>query len=1244
MPQIEYLGELEPLKKQEPTLSLDETNKKRKEYLDAGYSNKEIDEHFGVPHMPEGWDRFGTALKNTVDYFGTVIPETAASIVSGAGAWVISKTAGAIIGLEEGTRTGDFEKGTETGRKIEEKIAQLLTYAPKNPQAKDTVETIGYILDKTVGGFGREAGDMTADIFRHSKLAPWLRYITEFGTELAVFAKAPKVIKKGVEKAETILTPKEKADIITEHILKDESPQDAITKKAVDEYTSSYSDAKPEEFFSKSAEESLRTIEVQTAIGERKITPEIKPTEPLKAEEPILTPPPTVEPTKPSGAVELPLGAEKEALKGKIPSVETPITPLEKAAEGAKVRAIEAEMAEKQLGIPIEEGKMPLEERVSKLETAGYPEAAKKLREHMPQNVITWIKSKGGIDYIKEFWTGELDIAMETQPSLKGAINKKGGGLTLDELSMRAKAEGWLDEATPQALLNAIEIKKTNPNRIISQESYNKAYREFTEKTTGLHMGVDPTALKDMVVIGAYHLETGIRNIAHWSELMVKQFGEEIKPHLDEIWEKSHRYFKEELIDKTRERLVAERQRPRKFLQTVAESEVTSPELKGKVKEIEPQEYITQPNAESMAKAETRISKSIEEAEKYVKGTEPIGAEKGATFVSLIKDAQDKGMYDKAIDLIDTYDTQLREAGRFVQAASIWNRLTPEGFMKWAEREIEKINAKKGILDAIFGNKKVSLTKEEKAYILKEKNRIDAMPEGVEKTNANIALVDTIAKKVPPTISEMIDAFRYQNMLSGWQTQERNIGGNIVNTVITRPAVLASKGMIDYVEASLFGKERQAYVSDVPLAYKHIINAVPNALESFKAAWYMTDPTMLKPELGVQYKTPFEQARARQLPKALTVIQRLMEASDKFNITLISSAEYGINLKAGKTHEQSLSMAKDIAEKYLYRNKWNLDELSAFAKIPAILSNLMTELRHQPVIGKLSSWIVPFIRTPMNIGTLSIEISPLGILRTKGFTPEIKARVATGSVITALGAIFALNNQTTWVAPSDPESKKIYYATGRKPFSVKIGDNWIPMWYLGPFMTAFAIPAAVKYYTTEQKKVLSDNQFEQLIDIAGGMARFIGSQTSAQSIGAFFNVLSGDVSYSFPGQLGFTSGQVIPLSGLLRNVNKILDPVYRDPKGFWEAIQKDMPFLSKDIPVHTTPEGEEAKRQWWNAMLPYEFGKEDKYYNDFYDSIIKAKQIQSLGNELNIKAERGKLTEKDLEEFQEKLNEAYSQE
>ena len=99
-----------------------------------------------------------------------------------------------------------------------------------------------------------------------------------------------------------------------------------------------------------------------------------------------------------------------------------------------------------------------------------------------PKNIIGWLKKKGGIRYSKEHWKGELDTAIENNPSLKRVVYKKvEKGLTLDQLAMMAYSEDWIKDATPQSLLDAINGKQLRADLV--EKEMIKEVMEKTEET-----------------------------------------------------------------------------------------------------------------------------------------------------------------------------------------------------------------------------------------------------------------------------------------------------------------------------------------------------------------------------------------------------------------------------------------------------------------------------------------------------------------------------------------------------------------------------------------------------------------------------------------------------------------------------------------------------------------------------------------------------------------------------------------
>jgi len=191
--------------------------------------------------------------------------QTIANIATGMIAWPISKTAGIIKTIAGG---GD-EQAEKEGREFEERVAQKWTVAPNDPRAKEAVEVIGNILNFVLTPIvetAKEAGKITKETLQDhpllpekmQKLAPLLSYVTEFGTELALFKGAHKVAGK----IKKVLTPKEKAKILVDKIEKGESVLDA--KETIQE------------------KQLKKPFDLEKEIAVK----ELKPAEPLQAKKP----------------------------------------------------------------------------------------------------------------------------------------------------------------------------------------------------------------------------------------------------------------------------------------------------------------------------------------------------------------------------------------------------------------------------------------------------------------------------------------------------------------------------------------------------------------------------------------------------------------------------------------------------------------------------------------------------------------------------------------------------------------------------------------------------------------------------------------------------------------------------------------------------------------------------------------------------------------------------------------------
>jgi len=473
-------------------------------------------------------------------------------------------------------------------------------------------------------------------------------------------------------------------------------------------------------------------------------------------------------------------------------------------------------------------------------------------------------------------------------------------------------------------------------------------------------------------------------------------------------------------------------QKQRKFLKTVEESEKTTAGLKEKVAAVDPQSYDTITNVDSMTKANEFIEKNgVQGAVNHVLSEAPLSAEKAAIGVSLMDHFQKAGDYERATQITEAIDKQAREGGRFTQMLSIWSRGSADGFIKSSNRQLDNLRDRYNVLDNLTGKRITEFTLNEKeiAEIRRLHREANEAKDQTDRADLTLQMIDVVAKKVPPSFSEKFDAYRYQNMLSSPKTHLRNMFENLGNAYITRPYDLTTLAAIDYVKSWKTDKDREYYISDVPVYMKAAVNSIPNAIEAFKQTWNMVgdNAKIGKPEVGLNTKTSLDAARMKQMPKSLTVISRLLEATDKFNMAILGAGETARLLKNGKTQQEAYAGAQKVAEQYLYREQLPPEQLSVLGKSISNVGEWIFEARNKKgLFGKTMQWVVPFIKTPVNKAIQMVERSPLALVRDpkQMADTEVLARSLGGSIIMGIGAMMAATGETTWAAPSGEEQKK----------------------------------------------------------------------------------------------------------------------------------------------------------------------------------------------------------------------------
>lgn len=137
----------------------------------------------------------------------------------------------------------------------------------------------------------------------------------------------------------------------------------------------------------------------------------------------------------------------------------------------------------------------------------------------------------------------------EAKQAKKIASNVKEATEAADE-AQKPVLDALKRQKTPEGKTARVTIlEKLSKEADAARERINKRLKEGRQMS-----GLDPEDLKDSAIIGADLIAKGVTKFAEWSESMVKDLGERIRPHLKAIFNearKTHQNIENEVLGKT---------------------------------------------------------------------------------------------------------------------------------------------------------------------------------------------------------------------------------------------------------------------------------------------------------------------------------------------------------------------------------------------------------------------------------------------------------------------------------------------------------------------------------------------------------------------------------------------------------------------------------------------------------------------------------------------------------------------
>jgi len=229
-------------------------------------------------------------------------------------------------------------------------------------------------------------------------------------------------------------------------------------------------------------------------------------------------------------------------------------------------------------------------------------------------------------------------------------------------------------------------------------------------------------------------------------------------------------------------------------------------------------------------------------------------------------------------------------------------------------------------------------------------------------------------------------------------------------------------------------------------------------------------------------------------------------------------------------------------------------------------------------------FVIPFVQTPTNVVSYGLERTPLGgfklgqqILKKapQGEIADQAARVFMGTTAMAALAWYAADGKITAGAPKNQKERDAFFADGKQPWSIRIGDQWVQYNRIEP-LNAILSQVAIMHEEFDANNTAPTP--EKIVRIAGHIASNITDQTFLTSLGDLIAAIE-DPDRSGERFIGTIASGFIPSS--VRQLARVTDRTVRDPDTIADVMRTSIPGLSQTVPAKESEfqEGGIATRQ-----------------------------------------------------------------
>lgn len=224
----------------------------------------------------------------------------------------------------------------------------------------------------------------------------------------------------------------------------------------------------------------------------------------------------------------------------------------------------------------------------------------------------------------------------------------------------------------------------------------------------------------------------------------------------------------------------------------------------------------------------------------------------------------------------------------------------------------------------------------------------------------------------------------------------------------------------------------------------------------------------------------------------------------------------------------------------------------------------------------LTRTIMPFVRTPVNIMTFTVERTPLAIL-SQTMRDEIFSgpgarrdlalgKMAVGSMIMASAADLALQGEITGGGPTDKAMRNIMRQNGWQPYSIKINGTYYAFNRLDPVGSFLGLAADIVEITGQLEEVdVMNLSTSAVLSVVQNLA----SKTYLSGVSEFFDAIissSPDAegnNYKLERYAERMLSTVVP--SVVGQIERVMSPELSATYGVMDRIKSRLPGYSKDL-------------------------------------------------------------------------------